>query len=812
MSNFHEVSDATHLRQLREHAISLTKLGGVVGEFMKRKAAIQERYAADLRALVEAMEAKSDPTDKLKGIAGYGHHNLVNLWGHCRKAALEEVDLFHSNAADHRDTHGSLAATLVTQKKHLKLIFQDCLDVASSVANLEAACEKSRTANENVHTPKEAGGASGMMEKMLSSLSKIKSEIKTGEAVSPGPQAHNNYLLQLVACNVQRRKFYEADLPEVLDAAQQVYTKVVDETSAAVNRFGTRWQESATALGVLQDRVIARSGPVTNGRVAVATVVDVISPQNTAFEELEYVAPDGARHAVNSIPFDTTNRAAKQSLSRKRSALEITMKAHAEELAKRMKALGGIEKLYNNYQMNPQFGSADDVFLELYESRRKVRNLQTLVQRNQAAVSALAASGVEAVTGPVEAVPRPAVDSAATTAMSRRGTNRRKVDEALPGGPTVQSLYGGEEEDWDDDGEGDGMAGGEAAPAAAVGPIVSLKRSFGAPGTHVVARFQYTAETADELSFGTGDVIEVTSPLDGNGWMEGKLGEAAGIFPGAYCTPFGGNWKDLALTLYDYDASKADELSIVEGEVLVVLSSTDDGWAEVQREDTGDAGLVPLTYIERDFAKDPATAGRKEVESPSKKVADALAGAFDDLDMSSDEDLPDEPTVTATAAPATAPGKAMPAATAADTAKDGRAKASGEGEGDAEDAQVKVDGKGSEDGEEGNKQGACQIELKATADGMPSESEGGAPARPPPPSRESKPDVTEGLPRADTVAATDGSPKVLRGAGSDPAAVIGSARSAAAAKGLSVDGHGLPLPRGKDRKAPDVNTARSTII
>eukprot|EP00038_Savillea_parva_P008182 m.175263 g.175263 ORF g.175263 m.175263 type:complete len:761 (+) comp13962_c0_seq1:1772-4054(+) len=634
MSNFHEVSDQNDLRKLREHTVSLSRLGTVVSDFMKRKALLQERYAAELRALADSMEQRSDPATALRGLDGYEHHNLVNLWGHCRKATVEEAVLFEANAADHKETSAKLAETLMVQKKFFKMAFQDCADLSAGVKQLETECEKCRQANVHAHA-EPAPAAGGIMGQVFTSLSKMKDKaVRPADAVSPGPQAHNNYLLQLVACNVQRRKYFDADLPEMLDAAQHVYTNMVDQTSTAVNHFAVTYQNSAKALSDLQERIIARSGPVTTGRVAVATVVDVISPSNTTVQEVKYVGPDGKQQDPSSVSFDVNDRAAMQSLARKRAGLEITMKGHAAELAKRTKHVTGIEKLYENYQKNPQFGSADAVYVELYENRRKVRNLETLVQRNQAVITALAQSGVEAVSGP-QGVPSPDGSILRLPTEPRAGGGRQNF-----------SMYS-EEPDWDEEGEGDRDSVLDSVLAASNRHSSNrLSRVFTAPeGSTVVARYEYTPENEDELAFEVGDVIEVTSPIDGNGWMGGKLGDRHGIFPAAYCTAFQGNWEDLGITLYDYAATKSDELSVRADEVLVVESTTDDGWAEARREDTGETGLIPLSYLQRGFAKDPATASARQQTESSKSsvVADALAGAFDDLDLSSsdDEPLPD---------------------------------------------------------------------------------------------------------------------------------------------------------------------------
>lgn len=80
-------------------------------------------------------------------------------------------------------------------------------------------------------------------------------------------------------------------------------------------------------------------------------------------------------------------------------------------------------------------------------------------------ISALSQSGVDAVSGP-QGVPSP------------DGTILREPPVA--GRPAVHSMYGGEEEEWEDDADADGETDG--TPSAA-------SRTFGARGTFVVARW-----------------------------------------------------------------------------------------------------------------------------------------------------------------------------------------------------------------------------------------------------------------------------------------------------------------------------------
>ena len=55
----------------------------------------------------------------------------------------------------------------------------------------------------------------------------------------------------------------------------------------------------------------------------------------------------------------------------------------------------------------------------------------------------------------------------------------------------------------------------------------------------------------------------------------------------------------VAVVMFQFDAEESDELSLKEGDIVEVLSGTDegDGWSRV-RNTNGDVGLAPLNFIE----------------------------------------------------------------------------------------------------------------------------------------------------------------------------------------------------------------------
>jgi len=434
---------------------------------------------------------------------------------------------------------------------------------------------------------------------------------------------------------VQRagRKFFDCDLPEALDSAQQVYSTAVDEVAHAVSKFAQHSKETSHQVAGLQDLAV-QTGEQVDGSGMVLSAMAIISAirGEAPAHEVLYIGPDGQGDSTSNKMFDLQDKDSVQSLGRKRGDLEFTTQRMASDMGKETKVLNGIEKLYENYLQNPSFGSADDVFADLYEQRRKVRNLQTLIQRNQGVIGALQKSNVDAIS-----------------------LNKTCISPPLEGvGSATNSMYA-EEEDWDDEGENKDISGGESTS--------TITSSDKLPA-RAIALYDYIPAKADEIAFNAGDIIKITA--HDSAWWTGSTGGAHGLFPATYVQGFAGNWDSQVLTLYSYDASKPDELSVAEDEVLTLLTPQEDGWAVVLREATGEQGLVPLSYLNQSFANNPNPP--PEVQSPpeastvpavgidadsgalseeaassqstdalsSSRVADALADAFGDLD--DDED------------------------------------------------------------------------------------------------------------------------------------------------------------------------------
>lgn len=70
---------------------------------------------------------------------------------------------------------------------------------------------------------------------------------------------HSDYVLQLLACNNQRRKFYECDLPEALDAAQAQYVAAIGEMTKSIEAYANNTATSHVNMSQLQHALITSS-------------------------------------------------------------------------------------------------------------------------------------------------------------------------------------------------------------------------------------------------------------------------------------------------------------------------------------------------------------------------------------------------------------------------------------------------------------------------------------------------------------------------------------------------------------------------
>ena len=132
-------------------------------------------------------------------------------------------------------------------------------------------------------------------------------------------------------------------------------------------------------------------------------------------------------------------------------------------------------------------------------------------------------------------------------------------------------------------------------PAISKKPVLAPKPSVQSkPMNNCVALYDYRSNEGTDLSFTSGSVIEILERTD-NAWWKGKLNQFEGYFPCSYVLELPSKTSRVLRVMYEFDAENPKEISVGEGDILVLLESEDD-WLKVRGADA--EGLVPAGYVE----------------------------------------------------------------------------------------------------------------------------------------------------------------------------------------------------------------------
>lgn len=117
-----------------------------------------------------------------------------------------------------------------------------------------------------------------------------------------------------------------------------------------------------------------------------------------------------------------------------------------------------------------------------------------------------------------------------------------------------------------------------------------------------VALFDFPGQTAEDLSFHRGALIQVMEHIDGE-WRRGKLEGREGLYPAAFTQPCQAQpipgqqpaVKSVAKALFDFTAESEDELTLKVGDVITQVEAVDEQW--IMGVVGGKRGIVPKNYI-----------------------------------------------------------------------------------------------------------------------------------------------------------------------------------------------------------------------
>ncbi|KAF9198350.1 hypothetical protein BGZ49_000847, partial [Haplosporangium sp. Z 27] len=429
----------------------------------------------------------------------------------------------------------------------------------------------------------------------------------------------NSYVLGLQVLNTHRKKYYEVDLPELSNNMQDLdESRIEGLKDIWANYIGLESKLTTDAQSHLElmvnsvnaiDASVDSAVFVRNNKVPWSAPVDQPFESSPTFNDTEeLVIDDNARVFLSN----------KLMKLRRRQAQTIV------DINNRLKDMEGLFNLKEAYTSNNSLGDPEEVSENILETARSITLLQTMAALYETEINtivqAVGDTGVQNQPHDFKAasftIPT-SCDYCQSTiwGIAKQGFTCRdcgynchsKCEMKVP--PNCSNIKGGAK----------AQRNSISAPPVTVNTtntVASLPAEFTPLATpiselsdrttkptlakesesnlslnqaqaHVI--YDYEAANPGELSVKAGDVVIITEGDDGSGWVSCILnGSAPGLIPASYIeieqsyeAPGESVPEQKVRAMYDYDAQSDLELTIREGDVIV-LTSTDcsEGWWE----------------------------------------------------------------------------------------------------------------------------------------------------------------------------------------------------------------------------------------
>jgi len=482
--------------------------------------------------------------------------------------------------------------------------------------------------------------------------------------------SRNEYLLYIDLMNLQNQQYYDVDCPNLMKAIDDNYYESMSGIYEVLTNLHVDYaRELDNSIKVIQDSISKIDREADNTMFTNQNELYFKKPEPFVFE------PYGSDNISNIILNENT----KHQLSMSLEVFNKQLISIEQNIEKSNRELQGIEQLIKVYSDKPTFGNAEDSKSQRDEVKEKLEKLKSDREIYNYIVNKLKDIGVE--------FERPIIIS-----------SLRKKAKALYDFDAIQSnQLSFKEGDIITvlDQEGSGWVKGQIGPKIGLVPEEYIKiiddnsnKSLNSlttnSSTHslkttattvaatntvkrkpvnknisnakanvssVVALFDYNASDSTELTFKTGDVIEVIKTGSNenekieNQWWTGKNTSTGktGQFPVVFTKGWDGSktsttkastQKEKVLkvkALYDYEATCEGELSISVGDIITVTNTNTGSSSWWEGTGPKGHGQFPSMYVQE------LTGSSKTAKPTEKKTNKKVRALYDYTAQNPDE-------------------------------------------------------------------------------------------------------------------------------------------------------------------------------
>lgn len=590
-----------------------------VEQFFRQRSTIEKEYSIQLQKLTaDFLKRKANKTIAIS----VGDEPLITP-GSLESATLTTWNEVLSNVEIQAQNHDNFSKELSFKVSDQILSLQRSCDALlkrveayhdgdftknkdaffESVTKAKKAYDESCQAMENARAKMEKNGNSSKYEQKYQEK-KLEMNIMK-----------NEYLIKINIANRIKDKFYYQDLPELLD----IFQDLNEFKTQQLNKILTNASKIELSLNKKNDiklqesiNIVAQNQPVLDSQMFIKH-----NYQGSDWKEPQdfYYIPSSIWHDDETL---ITNDGELQELKKKllkdrqqTIPLEDSLEARREDLNK----LSGLKKQLKEQEVDQfELKKAIEVLNSYLGSLTKFISVENKKVENQVEIETIENNTVDKDLS-LEGLTIQKSKSKGLFSKLRGGNNRK-----------TEKLVS--TDDYDDV---ESIKTNTTSHSHNF-KIGSLLRSKSIATNHSVesttsvlqgtALYAYTADGADEASIQPQEQFRVIKPDDGSGWtLISKSTGEEGLVPTSYITvqnvtvtatvgdsikkkgpevkPRKNNVKKLSYCMakYGYNAEDEGELSISEGEKLVVLKGDDGGWT-LGENSSGRKGLFPSSYVE----------------------------------------------------------------------------------------------------------------------------------------------------------------------------------------------------------------------
>ncbi|KAF9971625.1 hypothetical protein BGZ73_005417 [Actinomortierella ambigua] len=640
---------------INQHLLNGISFVNEFRDFCKERANIERDYAHRIDALVKKYQLKKEkkhaatqsalggtPTSPLDWDQDAGADGVTasRAWA----AILNETE---SMAKDRHVYSESLLATVVeplknlaakkdeARKKHVQFAQKLLTERDKSAQERDKAKAKYDTSCEEVDAAKQK------QERAYDEKNQERLKRSYYQDILDMNNNKNSYILSLAVLNAHRKKYYEQDLPELSDNMQAL-------EESRVEAMKVIWE---SYIG-LEQKLTQDANQKLDAMFQTVQTVDA-SADSAAFirtHKSTWAIPSDLPFESSAVFNDTgelvNDNDAQVFMSNKLMKLRRKLGQVTVDITSREKDLEGLQNLKDAYTTNRNLGDPDEVHENILEFSRTITLAKTMKTLYEAEINAIVSTMGD---GGVQQQPhdfKAASFTIPTTCdycqstiwgLAKQGFTCRdcgynchsKCEMKVP--PNCTNVKGGAKAQRQSiiipssasiassTNSTTTSLPPEYAPAATPiseinthstpSPITpSFKRDAGSTQSldrsqaHII--YDYDAASPAEMSVRAGDIITIIEGDDGSGWVQCSLNNRTGLVPASYMEieQFYEASSEAApeqkvRALYDYDAQSDLELTIREGDVIVLTSTNcSEGWWEGTLR--GRTAQFPASYVE----------------------------------------------------------------------------------------------------------------------------------------------------------------------------------------------------------------------